>query len=283
MRALLLLPLLAAAANAQATASLVADRESVAPGGTIRVGVRFRLEPEWHVYWRNPGDSGQAPSIRWRLPDGVTASAIAWPAPERIPTPPFMTFGYEEEVVLSSEISVPQGYAAPTLPVAADVEWLACDANGCIPGEARLSMEIPVRPGDAPREAIAKGLPVAAGEVSARYRGGRIVLLAAAPGAPSYFFPGEGGMVEPAETQHEVAQGERKGLLLTPAKTAKGPVKVLKGVLAFEGGPAWEVEVPVEAEGGASEGNLSWLIAAAAVGLAYVAHRMLRSRRERIA
>lgn len=282
MRTLLLLPLLAVVARGEhVVTELIADAESIPPGGTIRLGVRFQLDPEWHVYWKNPGDSGQAPSIRWKLPDGVTASDISWPAPERIPTPPFMTFGYEGEVVLSSEISVPAGYAAPTLPVAADVDWLVCDANGCIPGEATLTLEIPVRPDEAPRNPIAIGLPVAAGEVSASYRGKKIVLLAMAPAAPTYFFPAEAGMVEPAEAQHPVEQGGRKGLLLTTARTAKGPLRVLRGVLAFENGVAWEVEVPVEPEG-SSGSRLKWIVtAAAALAFAYLAHTMLRHRKER--
>lgn len=281
MRTLLLLALLAAAVRADpAEAELVSDRESVAPGGTIRVGVRFRLDPHWHVYWKNPGDSGQEPSIRWRLPEGVKASGIAWPAPQRIPTPPFMTFGYEGEVTLSVEISVPAGYAVSMLPIAADVEWLVCDPNGCIPGEAKLSMEVPVRPGDAPGKPIATGLPIVADEVSAHYRGNKIVLLATAPGAPSFFFPAEPGVIEPASEQHEVVQGEKKGLLLSPVKTRQEPVKVLSGVLAFESGLAWEVEVPVEPE--APSGNrLGWIATVAAVALAYIAHRMIRYRKER--
>jgi len=115
MRGLPLLLLLAGVARADLVADLVTEGESVAPGGTIRVGVRFQLDPHWHVYWKYEGDSGQPPTIRWKLPEGVTASEIAWPAPERIPTPPFMTFGYEGEVTLSAEISVPSDYAGSTL------------------------------------------------------------------------------------------------------------------------------------------------------------------------
>jgi hypothetical protein len=276
----LLLLLLAGVARADLVADLVADAESVAPGGTIHVGVRFSLEPHFHVYWKYEGDSGQAPTVRWKLPAGVTASDLAWPAPVRIPTPPFMTFGYEGEVTLSSEITVPKDYAQAVLPVAADVDWLVCDENGCTPGDASLGLEIPVRPGDAPRTPIASGLPVPAGEVTARYRGSKIVLLAVSPGAPLFFFPGGPGMVEPSENQHPVEQAGTKGLLLTPAKSAEGPVKELRGVLAFEEGPAWEVEVPVEPEGAAAPGRLKWAAIMAALVLAYAAHRMLRSRKE---
>lgn len=282
MRTLVLLALLTAVAHAEpATVELVADADSVAPGGTIRVGVRFLLEPHWHVYWRNPGDSGLTPSIRWRLPEGVKASEIAWPTPVRIPTPPFMTFGYEGEVTLSCEISVPANYAASTLPVAADVEWLVCNPQTCEPGDAKLSLEIPVRPGEAPRRPIATNLPVPAGTLSARYSGDKILLLVAAPGAPSFFFPMESGVIEPSAEQHGAEQGGMKGLLLTPAKGRDDPVETLRGVLAFENGPGWEVEVPVE-PGEGSGNRLKWVAPVAAVLIAFVAYRMFAKRKERI-
>jgi thiol:disulfide interchange protein DsbD len=279
VRALLVLAALAVAAHAQATASLVAGAESVAPGGTIRVGVQFQLDPHWHVYWKNPGDSGQAPSIRWRLPEGVTASEIAWPAPKRIPTPPFMTFGYEGEVTLSCGLAIPEGYAAATLLVAADVEWLMCDANGCMPGEAKLSMEIPVRPDKRlmigpPVRVLTLGVPIPpTGPVSARYGGKRIALTA--PGAPSYFFPEEPGIIEPSAEQRRTD----RGILLPPVKK---PVTTLRGVLAFDSGPAWAVEVPVEPD---SSGNrLNWiLVGCGAAVLLLAAARMLVSRKERTA
>jgi thiol:disulfide interchange protein DsbD len=279
VRAAAVLFLLVSAARAQPVAAdLVADRESVAPGGKVRVGVRFRLEPHWHVYWKNPGDSGQPPSVRWTLPQGVVASDIAWPAPRRIPTPPFMTFGYEGEVVLSCELTVPAEYSAPTLPVVADVEWLVCDPNGCVPGEAKLSTEIPVRPGDAPGTPIASGLPVAAGEVAARYDGERVRLRVAAPGAPSFFFPAEPGTIEPSAPQ-EAVEG---GLLLTPAKSRGEPLRVLRGVLAFASGPAWEVEVAVEP--GAPPGNRpKWLWGVAIAVALLFAHRIFSHRKEKTA
>src|SRR5262245_57136879 len=47
---------------------LLADARSVQPGRTVGVGVRFSPDPGWHVYWRNPGDSGEPPSIAWTVP-----------------------------------------------------------------------------------------------------------------------------------------------------------------------------------------------------------------------
>lgn len=275
VRILLLLALLAAVARADpATAELVADAESVAPGGTIRVGVRFVLEPHWHVYWKNPGDSGQPPSIRWTLPQGVTASEIDWPVPAPIPTPPFMTFGYEGEVTLSCMISVPAAYEAATLPVAADVEWLVCDPSGCLPGEAKFSMEIAVRPGEAPKRPIAPGLPMPAGLVSARYEGERILVQAEEP--PWFFFPAEPGVIEASAEQPRV----NRGILLTPVKTRTEPVRTLRGVLTFVTGPAWDVEIPVKPAPVSGSRLTRFMPLALAVVVLFVAYRMVANRKK---
>ena len=83
--------------SARATATVVADRQAVAPGEAFTVGLRLRLAPGWHTYWRNPGDAGAPPEVTLDLPDGATAGPIAWPAPQRIPTGPLVSFGYEHE------------------------------------------------------------------------------------------------------------------------------------------------------------------------------------------
>ena len=71
-------------ASARATASLVSDTDTVAPGTPFRVGLRLRLAPGWHTYWQNPGDAGVPPELELDLPPGATAGPIAWPAPQRI-------------------------------------------------------------------------------------------------------------------------------------------------------------------------------------------------------
>ena len=36
---------------------LLADKSAAEPGKTITVAVQERIEPGWHTYWINPGDS----------------------------------------------------------------------------------------------------------------------------------------------------------------------------------------------------------------------------------
>jgi thiol:disulfide interchange protein DsbD len=58
---------------------LIADR--AAPGDSMRLGLKFDLEPGWHIYWQNPGDSGGPPEAAWTLPPGMMATGFEWPAP----------------------------------------------------------------------------------------------------------------------------------------------------------------------------------------------------------
>jgi thiol:disulfide interchange protein len=131
-------------ANELVQAELIAEPPAVAPGRPFWVGMRLRIKEHWHVYWRNPGDSGEAVTINWRLPPGFAAGPIAWPKPQRIPVAHLANFGYEREVTLLARITPPAALAlAAPIDLAADVTWLVCEQE-CIPGEASLLLSLPV-------------------------------------------------------------------------------------------------------------------------------------------
>ena len=71
---------------------MLIESNSMNPGDEMLVGFKFTLNPGWHTYWENPGDAGEGASIKWNLPNDVSASEILWPGPERIPVEPLMTF-----------------------------------------------------------------------------------------------------------------------------------------------------------------------------------------------
>ena len=39
------------------TASLVAETRTIVPGQPFRLALRQQIQPGWHTYWLNPGDS----------------------------------------------------------------------------------------------------------------------------------------------------------------------------------------------------------------------------------
>lgn len=114
------------------------------PGNSVTLALRFEPDPGWHIYWKNPGDSGLPVSLTWELPEGIEAGPIQWPVPMRIFEDPLMTYGYEGETwLLVDLLGAPQAPRQGSIvPVSVKVTWLACEAV-CIPGTAELSLTLP--------------------------------------------------------------------------------------------------------------------------------------------
>ena len=158
---LALLGLLAAALPAGAVSRISSDEaknphaattaahlhvELLVPGSSLGKGTKpntaglyFKLEPGWHIYWKNAGDSGEPPHVKWTLPEGITASPLQFPAPTRLPLGPLMDFGYENEVVFPFSFDVAKTGKPGPADLHAKVDWLVC-REVCIPGKAELDI-----------------------------------------------------------------------------------------------------------------------------------------------
>ncbi|HEY1984867.1 MAG TPA: thioredoxin family protein [Terracidiphilus sp.] len=122
---------------------LVVPSSTLYSGGPVEAGLYFKLEPGWHVYWKNAGDSGEPPRIKWTLPAGITAGPLQFPAPKRLPLGPLMDFGYENEVLFPFNLNVAANAALGPALLHAKVDWLVC-REVCIPGKAELEATRPV-------------------------------------------------------------------------------------------------------------------------------------------
>jgi len=125
--------------------SVVADREAVKPGGTATLAVRYAIEPKWHVYWENPGDSGMSTRAKFTAPEGWKVAAPRFPTPMRHDVEgDITTFIFENELVLLADVTVPAD-AKPGTQVRIEVEgsWLVC-TDVCVPGSGKASVEIAV-------------------------------------------------------------------------------------------------------------------------------------------
>src|SRR5215469_5916074 len=78
---------------------LLSEHASVKVGSDLLLGVHFLLESGWHIYWVNPGDSGQPPVLKWQLPPGFAAGEIKWPVPEKLKRSTLADYGYQDDVV----------------------------------------------------------------------------------------------------------------------------------------------------------------------------------------
>src|ERR1044071_2355684 len=129
------------------TARLVPELAAIAPGATLWVDLHLDIASGWHTYWRNPGDSGLPTEIAWTLPAGFHAGDIVWPVPERFVVEGLGNYGYRDTVDLLIPIAASQNVdAGGAANFDAAVSWLVC-SDICIPGEAKLTLAIPVGAG----------------------------------------------------------------------------------------------------------------------------------------
>ncbi|HEY7728738.1 MAG TPA: protein-disulfide reductase DsbD domain-containing protein [Candidatus Eisenbacteria bacterium] len=250
-------------AGGNVAAALLSERGSIQPGRPFTVGLQMKIRRGWHIYWKNPGDSGLPPRITWELPEGLSAGPIEWPAPERIRDDALMSYGYRGEVLLPVEIVPPTRLAVDSVALVGTLEWLEC-ADVCVPGSAVVRLSLPVRP-----EPPAPG-PAAPSFASARSRipeapTGWALRAEAGPRAISLEFhdpPGSSPrgaylfVDQPLVADYAAPQGfERLAggyrLSVPPAPNARGAIERLTGVLVLEGGSgpgsrtAVQVDVPV--------------------------------------
>jgi len=254
-------PLLAAESVAvtspRVTATLLSSRDAVAPGERFQIALTQKLAPGWHSYWQNPGDSGEATRIEWTLPEGVSAGAIQWPAPKAIRVEPLVNFGFEDNVLLPVEISVP-ATAKPgeTLTLSAKATWLVCEKI-CIPEEGAFALDLPIAATSAiDAEAEARigqaraSLPKPAsalGKLTAKGEDKLVLTLPDLPAGASdiRFFPILDTLIE-----HAAAQPIENGALILTRSTAfKVGTPTTEGVLTFtDAGSKHAVTLSAEVE-----------------------------------
>jgi DsbC/DsbD-like thiol-disulfide interchange protein len=244
---------------------LLSRESAVAPGADLLLGVRFVLEPGWHIYWVNPGDSGQPPVLKWRLPDGFSASEIQWPRPERMQSAPQIAdYGYHEDVLLMVAVHVPRliNSAQPgSVRFAVDAKWLIC-REVCLPDHAQLHLALPIGSAGAANPAtmtafahaqklLPKPLPPG-WKTGAESRKDEFVVSVrmGKPIARAEFFPLEPAQVDNAAPQKLVPSADGAKITLKKSDLLLKPVAVLRGVLVVPGSGAYHVEAPVTAARG---------------------------------
>jgi len=258
--------LVATGADFQTQADLLLDHEVAAPGQTILAGVRLQMPEGWHTYWKNPGDSGMATDIQWRLPRGLTAGDIQWPVPEKHDFEGFVTYVFHQEVVLRVPLTI--GADAPLGPaeIRATVKWLECKET-CIPGQGEVAAALtlarePRKSANASiLEDAAQRLPARSDglKVAAHWQDGdspderRLLVSATAPPGVTLadFFPHPDQSVEIGAVT-EIVSATDSAISLRKTVMRFGEAawpQSLAGILTTKPGaavPAYEVATPIE-------------------------------------
>lgn len=124
------------------------DSDTIEAGHPFKAGLLLHLKPGWHTYWKNPGDAGEPVNLAVTLSGSLSgkADAIEWPAPERLPEGPLMSYGYTGDALLPV-IVTPQAADAQgrSVIISAHTDWLVCAAV-CVPEQADFHLDLPIGP-----------------------------------------------------------------------------------------------------------------------------------------
>ncbi len=239
------------------TVSLIVPPAQIYPGENFTAGLDFKLEDGWHVYWINAGDSGEPPAAKWALPAGITADALEFPAPTRLPLGPLMDFGYENEVVFPVPMHVAANFhpTGPNTILGGHVTWLVC-REVCIPGKTDLAVpraalaSPPAAPSvDASAQAhiahfegqLPKPLPAGDAATFAQNPKGFVLQVTGSRASSAAFFPLDETVIANAAPQPVASIANGVQLTLTKDENIQGSPQKLNGIVELPGGRTYEI------------------------------------------
>lgn len=207
-----------------ARAALRVETTQFAPGKAFLAAVEISTDPHWHVYWRNPGDSGVATKIGWRAPKGWKVEPLEWPVPKRFTPGGIASYGYEGKTLFLARVTPTTAGGV----LAADAKWLVCQ-EACVIGGATVAMKL--KPGalkaspHATRLRLAqRELPSPAAGWTLRALAGKRVILTATPSrgvsvpeGPVEFFPFESGVIDQGRPAIATREGTRFVFTMDPS------------------------------------------------------------------
>src|SRR2546421_8786145 len=249
--------------NQLVQADALANVSAVVPGEPFLVGVRLKMQPHWHTYWKYPGDAGIPTDIKWELPEGWRAGGIQWPIPLKLQEPgDIQIYGYHDEVLLIQQSTPAKNVTGPAVKLSAKVNWLVCEKI-CIPGDAVLTLSLPSAATNSPAntdlftrfQKQLPGSPAANFSASWKSDAAGLVLNVTQPELAKFpsvdFFPSPQENVAVGHPRLESHDGANYTFRI-PLDNAKQNFKSLPGLIVFGSaadGPdrnAWEVSVGSE-------------------------------------
>lgn len=123
--------------------ALMSEAAAIHAGDKFWVALHIQLQPGWHTYWVNPGDSGISPQLHWTLPNGFVAGPTQYLAPDRERVGPLVDYAYDNDAYYLVPI-VPPSILRPgtTSILSLKASWLVCK-DICVPESGDLSLSLP--------------------------------------------------------------------------------------------------------------------------------------------
>lgn len=126
------------------TGELLADQTAVRPSTPLTLGIRLTMASGWHIYWKNPGDAGEAPAFHFQLPPGYQIGEVQYPLPVKFEQPGgLIAYGYPDTVMLTATVTPPAQLPAGDQTFHITLDWMCCK-DICKVGTTKLALTLPV-------------------------------------------------------------------------------------------------------------------------------------------
>lgn len=246
--------------HAHSKATLLLEQPVAQPGTQTRIGIQFETDKDWHIYWKNPGDSGEPPRVRWQLPEGVTAGPIQWPTPMRMNNSAGTDYGYQGNAVLLSTLNISKAVqSGSSVLMVGDLSWLVCH-DICIPQHAELRAKMRISNNasidhrvhellDTAAERIPGPLPDRVHLTATSSRDHLRLSIASNDNvAHAVFFPAEPEQIDNAAPQELANDGSIVRLELKKSDHLQRDPESLEGVLVLNEQNSYQIDVPLHSE-----------------------------------
>lgn len=107
---------------------------------TVPAALRVRMEGNWKIYWRTPGDAGLPPALDWSGSQNLKDTVMHWPVPHRFTIFDIDNIGYKHEAIFPLDL-IPAERGAP-LALRLKLDLLVCD-DICVPETHEISFDLP--------------------------------------------------------------------------------------------------------------------------------------------
>jgi thiol:disulfide interchange protein DsbD len=126
------------------TLQVFTDQVATAPGEGFQLLALLDVPEGWHIYWENPGDSGDATRLELRSEMDLQALGPRWTAPEeRLVLPgDVINLAYTHQAAALYALQTPEE-AEGQLAIEVEAHYLICK-HKCAPGTVGSSLLLPI-------------------------------------------------------------------------------------------------------------------------------------------
>lgn len=210
---------------------------------------KFAIEEEWHIYWKNPGDSGIPTEIKLQTPQGMRTGKILWPAPKKFPFDDLANYGYSNEVELIVPLYVNEKVENGNYEIKAFINWLVCKEK-CLGQDTSFTIKVNVADKKDENEIDLSDYYHKMIQTKARGNKHEEVVRLILPdniGENYQFFPFEGGIFVHGEDQKFIKNNIENSLLIRLDQYRISQPKSIQGLLidTKSGGEVYQVNARI--------------------------------------